>query len=116
MINNTKQFFLEDNLTNEELLNLVIEQRKTIKSLQDKDEKNNNLFENSIDGFYRSSFEGKFIDVNSSLVKLLGYDSKEELLNVDIRSQLYFNDLDREKVLQESENESRKIKKTKLIL
>jgi len=109
MINNTKQFFLEDNLTNEELLNLVIEQRKTIKSLHEKDEKYKNLFENSIDGFYRSSFEGKFIDVNSSLVKLLGYDSKEELLNVDIKSQLYFNDLDREKVLQESENESRKI-------
>ena len=109
MINSTKQIVLEDNLTNEELLNLVIEQRKTIKSLQDKDEKNNNLFENSIDGFYRSSFEGKFIDVNSSLVTMLGYHSKEELLNIDIKSQLYFNDLDRETVLQQSENESRKI-------
>ena len=58
MINSTKQIVLEDNLTNEELLNLVIEQRKTIKSLQDKDEKNNNLFENSIDLLFKALHPG----------------------------------------------------------
>ena len=108
-MNSTKQIVTEDSLTKEELMNLVNEQSKKIKLLQEKDDMYKNLFENSIDGFYRSSFEGKFIDVNSSLVAMLGYNSKEELLNIDIKSQLYYNDLDRETVLQQSENESRKI-------
>lgn len=53
------------------------------------------LFENTIVGVYKTSIEGKYIDANPALVKLLGYDSKEELLKQDIRKQIYFSEKDR---------------------
>jgi len=53
------------------------------------------LFENSLDGIYRTTFEGKYIDANPSLVKMLGYDCKEELLAIDIPTQLYIKKEDR---------------------
>ena len=48
------------------------------------------------DGVYKSSHAGRFIDVNPAMVKMLGYDSKEDLLAIDIKSQLYFAVEDRE--------------------
>jgi PAS domain S-box-containing protein/putative nucleotidyltransferase with HDIG domain len=53
------------------------------------------LFENSLDGIYRTTLEGRYIDANPSLVKMLGYDSKEELLAIDIPTQLYVRREDR---------------------
>ncbi len=64
---------------------LLIEELKKVK------EKYHDLFNNSIDGIYKSTVDGKFIEVNASLVKMLGYDSAEELLNIDIKSELYFD-------------------------
>ncbi|MBC7333249.1 MAG: PAS domain S-box protein [Actinobacteria bacterium] len=46
-------------------------------------ERYRSLFENSIDGIYISTPEGKYIDANHALVKMLGYSSKEELLSVN---------------------------------
>lgn len=58
------------------------------------------------DGVYKSTPEGKFIYVNDSLVKMLGYDSKEELMAIDIKNQLYFEISDRDSsVLQENKKE-----------
>lgn len=47
------------------------------------------LFDNIQEGLYFSSPEGQFIEVNDALVRMLGYDSREELLRVDIPSQIY---------------------------
>lgn len=54
------------------------------------------LVENLPDGVYKSTHEGKFVDANPAMFKMLGYESKEELLAVDIKTQLYFNPSDRE--------------------
>jgi len=32
-----------------------------------------NLFENSIDGIYRSTLDGQYMEINNALVKILGY-------------------------------------------
>jgi PAS domain S-box-containing protein len=53
------------------------------------------LFENSLDGIYRSTAGGKFIDVNPALVKMFGYESREELLSVDIPHDVYTSEADR---------------------
>ena len=47
------------------------------------------------DGVYKSTDEGKFINANTAMFKMLGYDSKEELLAIDIKTQLYFEISDR---------------------
>ena len=65
-----------------------------------------NLVERLPDGIYKSTHEGKFIDVNPALVKMLGYNSKEELMAIDIKKQLYFEEVDRESlILEEKQSE-----------
>ncbi len=61
------------------------------------------LIETMADGVYKSSHEGKFIEVNPAMVKILGYDSKEELLEIDIKTQLYFDADDRDSLSTEEE-------------
>jgi PAS domain S-box-containing protein len=54
------------------------------------------LVERIPDGVYKSTHDGKFVDVNPAMFKMLGYASKEELMAIDIKSQLYFDPGDRE--------------------
>jgi PAS domain S-box-containing protein len=46
-------------------------------------------------GLFLSTREGRFLDVNQNLVKLLGYDSRDELLEIDIKKELYWNPQER---------------------
>ena len=54
------------------------------------------LVEQIPDGVYKSTHDGKFVEVNSAMVKMLGYNSKEELLAIDIKNDLYLDDADRD--------------------
>lgn len=54
------------------------------------------LIETMPDGVYRSTPEGKFIEVNDAMVNILGYDNKEDLMAIDIKTDLYFDPSDRE--------------------
>jgi len=49
------------------------------------------LFDNIQEGLFFSTPEGRFIEVNDALVSMLGYASREELLQVDIPTQVYFS-------------------------
>ncbi len=49
------------------------------------------LFDNIQEGLFFSTPEGRFVEVNDALVTMLGYSSREELLQVDIPSQVYFS-------------------------
>lgn len=58
------------------------------------------IFDNSIDGIYQSTHEGKFLTVNNALVKMLGYELPEELMETNI-NQYYKIPEEREKLLSE---------------
>src|ERR1017187_5171645 len=49
------------------------------------------LFDNIQEGLFFSTPEGRFIEVNDALVGMFGYASREELLQVDIPTQIYFS-------------------------
>ena len=49
------------------------------------------LFDNIQEGIFFSTPQGRFVEVNDALVRMLGYDSREELLQLDIPSQVYFS-------------------------
>lgn len=59
----------------------------------------NNLLERLPDGVYKSTHDGKFIEVNPAMVKMLGYSSKDELMAIDIKTALYFQPEDRESIV-----------------
>ncbi|MBW1982567.1 MAG: protein kinase [Deltaproteobacteria bacterium] len=53
------------------------------------------LFEGEQHGLFISTREGRFLDMNDTLVQMLGYESKEELLNLDLPKDLYCDPDDR---------------------
>ena len=69
----------------------LAERRFTESALRESEEQYRSLFENMIDGIYRSTHEGRFVDINPAMVKMFGYSSREEMLNVDIKKELYFS-------------------------
>jgi len=85
----------------------ITERVKTEKALRESETIYRNLVSKLPDGVYKSTHEGKFIDVNPAMVSMLGYASKEELMAIDIKTQLYFEPTDRESlILQEKLQET----------
>jgi PAS domain S-box-containing protein len=48
------------------------------------------LLENLQEGMFFATPDGRFVEVNDALVRSLGYDSREELLSIDLSLELYF--------------------------
>ena len=67
------------------------------------------LFEHVGAGVYVSSKEGKFLNANQALLDMLGYDSKEEFLEIDIAKDLYLRPEDRVKFQELIERDGRVI-------
>jgi PAS domain S-box-containing protein len=89
-------------LFHEGIMRDVTERKLAELALQESESLYRNLVDRLPDGVYKSTHAGKFVDVNPAMVKMLGYANKEELLAIDIKTQLYFESSDRESlVLQE---------------
>jgi PAS domain S-box-containing protein/putative nucleotidyltransferase with HDIG domain len=67
----------------------AIERKRFEIELKKSESKYRSLFENSVDGIYITTPQGKYVDVNMSLVNMLGYKSKKELMSIDIKKELY---------------------------
>jgi len=68
------------------------------------EEKYRTLVSNVQEGVFISTPQGRFLDFNDALLRMSGYDSREELLAIDIPTRFYKNAADRErlkKLLQE---------------
>lgn len=61
------------------------------------------LFEKVQEGVFISTVEGRFLDCNEAFLKMLGYTSKEELMQIFIPTDLYVNPKDREFLQQQIE-------------
>ncbi|HXM21873.1 MAG TPA: PAS domain S-box protein [Terriglobales bacterium] len=49
------------------------------------------LFDNIQEGVFFSTPDGRFIEVNDALVRMLGYRNREDLLQADVRTQVCFS-------------------------
>jgi len=67
-----------------------IEQRE-LRKLRERADKFQSIFENSTLGIFQSSLRGRFLMVNASFTRILGYDSPEDLKKSikDIEHQFY---------------------------
>ncbi len=54
------------------------------------------IFDSSHCGYFLSTKEGRFLEVNDALVRMLGYSSREEVLQLKLPEDLYVNPADRE--------------------
>ncbi len=58
------------------------------------------IFENAVVGIYQSTPQGRILAANPALARMLGYDSVEELLQVDIERDLYVDVSERRKNME----------------
>lgn len=63
------------------------------------EKKYHSIFENSPEGMFQSSYDGRFITVNKSLADMLGYSSIEELMQLNLISDLYKDSKERLKLI-----------------
>lgn len=75
---------------------LLLRLREDQRRLRESEQHHRKLMESLEQGFFMTSREGKFIDCNPALVKMLGYSSPEELRQIDIARDLYVNPQDRQ--------------------
>ena len=68
----------------------ITDRKQAENALHEFEERFRLLFDRMLDGVYRSTHDGKFVDVNPAMVKMFGYSSRKELLAVDIKKELYF--------------------------
>ncbi|MGB8010882.1 MAG: PAS domain S-box protein, partial [Terriglobales bacterium] len=58
------------------------------------------LFDNTQEGIFFSTPQGRFVEVNDALVRMLGYSSREEVIQLDIPTQVYFSPRRREELAE----------------
>ena len=64
---------------------------KDISDRREVEQRYRELFDNIQEGLFFSTPDGRFVEVNDALVRMLGYLSREELLQADVRTQVYFS-------------------------
>jgi PAS domain S-box-containing protein len=69
---------------------------KDISDRREAERRYRELFDNIQEGLFFSTPGGSFIEVNDAMVRMLGYSSREELLQVDTSTQLYLSPGQRE--------------------
>jgi len=75
----------------------ITQRKKREEKIKTLEEDYKRLFEHLGCGVYISSKEGKFLNANQALLDMLGYESKEEFLTIDITKNLYMRPQDRRK-------------------
>lgn len=59
------------------------------------------MYERSPVGFYRSTFDGRFVFVNPALVRMLRHERAEDVLALDLARDVYFEAADRARLLEQ---------------
>jgi len=67
----------------------IIHVLKDISDRREVEQRYRELFDNIQEGLFFSTPDGRFIEVNDALVRMLGYGTREELLQADVRTQVY---------------------------
>ena len=87
----------------------VTRRKRREKTLETSREDTERLFEHVGAGVYISSKEGRFLKVNQALIDMLGYESKEECLSIDLAEDLYMHAEDRHEFQELIERDGRVI-------
>ncbi|MCG6911700.1 MAG: sigma 54-interacting transcriptional regulator [Deltaproteobacteria bacterium] len=78
-------------------MSISIENAKYYEDRKNAEEEYRGIFENAVEGIYRTTPEGKFVDVNPAAAKIFGYETPDEIINnvKNIETQIYVNPEDR---------------------
>jgi PAS domain S-box-containing protein len=80
----------------------ITERERAEEALKKSEEKYRGIFENAVEGIYQTTPQGQYISVNPAYVRMLGYESAEELMGsiTDIPQHLYVDPSERAELLR----------------
>jgi len=84
----------------------ITERKLAELEVQASEKKYRRLFENSLEGVYQSTPEGRHLAANPAMVRMFGYDSTSEFMNTSIRD-LYADPRDRDEIIRIMETEDK---------
>jgi Amt family ammonium transporter len=73
----------------DKVLRYATERTHTLRALKASEQRYRELFQNVTAGVFQSTEDGKFMAANPALVRMLGYDSEDELFAVDLARDVY---------------------------
>jgi diguanylate cyclase (GGDEF)-like protein/PAS domain S-box-containing protein len=86
----------------EGLIQDITERRNAVQALREAERRYRGLFDNAIEGIFRTTAEGHFLDANPALANIYGFASPQELMTSlrDIGRQLYVDPQRREEFMR----------------
>jgi PAS domain S-box-containing protein len=79
----------------------AIEHRRNEEALRRSETRYRSLVQSAVYGIYRSSVDGKFLDVNPALIAMLGYERTEDLLALDPTRDVFVNSGEQVRLMQD---------------
>jgi PAS domain S-box-containing protein len=86
-------------ISNKQLQQEITERKQAEEALKYSEKKYRSLVDNSLVGVYQTNIKGDFLFVNKALVRMLGFESSEELMSRRV-IELYKNPKDREVLIE----------------
>jgi PAS domain S-box-containing protein len=78
----------------------AIVRRHDQEAVKSSEERYRSLVESAVYGIYRSALDDRFLDVNPALVEMLGYESAEQVLALDVAHDVYVDPAERTLLVQ----------------
>jgi len=79
----------------------AVEIKRNEEALRRSEARYRSLVQSSVYGIYRSSLDGRFLDVNPALITMLGYGSAEEVLLLDPETQVFEQVAEHRRLIEE---------------
>ncbi len=79
----------------------AVEIKRNEQALRRSEARYRSLVQSSVYGIYRSSLEGRFLDVNPALITMLGYGSPEEVLLLDPEKDVFAQPEEHSRLIEE---------------
>ncbi|MBI5745061.1 MAG: PAS domain S-box protein [Elusimicrobia bacterium] len=77
----------------------ITERKLAEEALRKSEEKYRAIFEESFDGLFLTSPDGKILDMNKKGISMFGYVAKEEVLKLELKRDVYVDPQDRDRIL-----------------
>ena len=79
----------------------ITERKRAEEAMRDSEKRHRDIFDLAPVGIYQSRRDGTLITANNAMAEMLGYQSVDELLRINLARDVYLNPNDRERIIAE---------------